>query len=162
MSERALGEIEPELAGPSLPAPRKFERLVLGVQHWKTERKDLVQSLLDVWMSDDNAVVREHLRHRTAQRLMPLLAAIVTQGTSEGAFRTGPPEDVARVLLAILQGSQDTVYELYLACRNGTATVDTVSRTLATYLAAYERILGLPSGSVQLVDEGTLHTWFAS
>ena len=111
-------------------------------------------------MSDDNAVVREHLRHRTAQRLLPLLAAIVAQGTCEGTCQAGPPEGVARVLLAILQGSQDTGYELYLACRGGAATVDTVGQTLAAYVDAYERVLGLSRGSLHIVDQDSLHAWF--
>jgi AcrR family transcriptional regulator len=162
MTERVLGELEPCMTDPALPAPRKFERLALGAQQWKTEHKDLVQSVLDIWMSDDNAVVREHLRHSAAQRLLPLLAAIVAQGTREGTFQAGPSDGVARVLLAILQGSQDTGYELYLACRGGAATIDTVSRTLAAYVDAYERVLGLPSGSLHIVDEASLHAWFQS
>ena len=34
------------------------------------------------------------------------------------------------------------------------------ARTLAAYVHAYERVLGLPSGSLHLVEEDTLYTWF--
>jgi hypothetical protein len=49
---------------------------------------------------------------------------------------------------------------MFLSRQAGTITFDEVERTLAAYSEAFERILGLPPGSWELVDSSTVHLWF--
>jgi hypothetical protein len=35
-----------------------------------------------------------------------------------------------------------------------------VQRSFVAFTEAFERILGIPSGSLTLIDEPTLHFWF--
>jgi hypothetical protein len=44
---------------PDLSAPQKFDLVFTSVAAYKTARFDLVMAILDVWLSDDNAIVRE-------------------------------------------------------------------------------------------------------
>lgn len=93
-------------------------------------------------------------------RLTPLLATIVEQGKAEGQFTASSPDHVARVLVSLIQGANEAAIELYFARRAGTISFEDVERALAAYTEAYERILGLPAGSLTIGDEKTLRQWF--
>ena len=88
------------------------------------------------------------------------MARIVEQGAAEGFFRADPPDSVARVLLSLMLGANETGVELFLARRARTISFETVQQTLAAYADAFDRILGAPSGSFPITDETTLRLWF--
>src|SRR5439155_23535520 len=145
---------------PGLPAVQKLESVFAGIARFKAERKELLLAILEVWVSDDNAVVREKFRHVATRRLVPLLSAIVRQGTDEGAFKAGPPDDAARVLGSLSQGFRDEAIELFIARQANSVTFEAVESRAAAYTEAFERILGIPAGSLTLIDEPTLRLWF--
>ena len=160
MVDAALSAVEPVVADPSLPATTKLQRFFHNIGRWKTERKSLVLSLLTVWMSDDNAIVREHFRRTAVRRLVPMLAPIIQQGIDEGVFHAEPAEETARVLVILLQGFQDIATELFLDHQAGRIAPADVERAFAHETAAFERILGAPPGSIDLVDRAVLRAWF--
>ena len=88
------------------------------------------------------------------------LAAIVRQGVDEGLFTTAMPDETATVLVAMLQGYQDLAAEQFIGRQAGRVTLDVVRRTYAAINEAFERILGIASGSLTLMDDATLHFWF--
>jgi AcrR family transcriptional regulator len=160
MTERILAACQPLLADTELPAPRKLEALFATIQRCKAARKELVLAVLQVWLSDENAIVREKLRLRTLATVAPLLAEIVRQGVAEGSFTASSPDEAARILLSLLLGSQERAVEQFVARQAGTIPFSDVERTYAAITEAFERILGLPSGSLNLIDEATLREWF--
>ena len=160
MVDAGLGAVEPVVADPTLPAAAKLRGVFSTIGRWKTERKALVLSLLTVWLSDDNAIVREKFRRTTVRRLVPTLAPIIRQGVAEGTFRSDSPEETARVLVMLLQGFQDVAMELFLDRQAGHIDTAAVERTFATYAASFERILGAPAGSIDLIDRSVLREWF--
>src|SRR5207253_9236825 len=66
----------------------------------------------------------------------------------------------ARVVVALLQGANETAIDLFLARQAGSIPLELVERRLGAYVEAFERILGLPPGSLVFVDEGTIRLWF--
>ena len=117
--------------------------------------------LLRSWLADENAVVREKFRRHTRSRLTPVLASIVAQGQREGAFTTdAAPDDLARVLFALLLGANEEATDLYFARQAGAVTFADVERRLTAFGDAFDRVLGLPSGSFPVVDRSTLEQWF--
>src|SRR3979490_513650 len=92
-ADGAMATVVPILGDPDLPALRKLEGVFAGIARWKAESKELVLAIMEVWNSDSNALVRDKLRRMTVRRLVPLLSAVVEQGTQEGVFRAGPAED---------------------------------------------------------------------
>ena len=158
--DAALAEVAPVVEDPSLPAVRKLDGVFSTIGRWKTERKSLVLALLTVWMSDDNAIVREKLRRTMVRRLVPTLAPIVEQGVAEGTFRSDAPAETARVLVMLLQGFQDVATELFLDRQAGRIGLDAVVQTFASYTASFERILGASPGSIHLIDRTVLRAWY--
>lgn len=160
MLDLGLAVMRPIAADPALRAPDKLAAVFSGIAAWKNARRDLMVRLLEVWLSDDNAIVREKYRRAMAARLTPMLAEIIRQGITEGTLSTRSPEDAARVLVSLLVGAQETAGELYMARQAGTVPLESVERIFGAYAEGYERILGARPGSLPLVDGETLRLWF--
>lgn len=160
MTDAVLASVAPLLADPGVNAIDKLHRFFGQIAQWKNARKDLVLSILPIWYSDDNSLVREKFRKAMTLRMAPVLAGIIRQGTEEGVFAVGSADDTARVLWGLMQSAQDAAGELFLARRAGRVSYEGVVATLAAYPEAFARIVGAPSGSIRIADEETLRIWF--
>jgi len=159
-ADNAMSAVSPILADPSLPSLRKLEKVLSGIASIKAEQKQLVLAIMEVWSSDGNALVREKVRRLTASRFGPILTTVIRQGIDEGIITSQSPDELARVILYLVQGYQELAGEFFLARQAGTIDLEAVLRTHAAFAEAFERILGVPPGSVTLTDESTLRYWF--
>jgi AcrR family transcriptional regulator len=160
MASQAEVRAEAILADPHLTAPQKLEAVFGGVAQFKAERKDLVLGIMRVWLSEGNAIIREKLKRLAAQRQQRWLERIVRQGIAEGCFTSRSPDYVARVLVALLQGMGDQAMELWIGRQDGTVTYQEVKLTFDAYQEAFERIVGVPPGTLKFIDDSTLEFWF--
>lgn len=160
IAEGALGTLAPMVQDPKLAAIPKLQAFFGGIARYKTERKALMLELIKIWKSDDNAVVRERLAPTMVKKVAPILAGIVRQGVAEEVFSVDSAEQTATILLTLLFGFQDVALDLFLARQTGAITYEEAERTLQSFTRAFERILGAPRGSIQVVDETTLREWF--
>ena len=159
-ADGAMATMAPILSDPKLPALEKLERVFAGIAGWKAERKEFVLAIIEVWNSDSNAIVREKLRRMTMRLMVPLLSAVMKQGIEEGVFKVASADETATVLISVMLGFQEQATHLFIARQANTIPFEVVERTVAGYTAAYERILGIPKGSLTLTDRATLHFWF--
>ncbi len=159
-TEEILAAAAVVVADPNLPAVEKLRRYFRAIAAGKNAERAFLEELLRVWYSDENAIVREKTRRRTLHLVTPHVGAIIRQGIAEGAMTLGDPDEMARVVLAVILDAGDEASELYLATRQGTVGPEQVRARLAPYVTAVERILGLDPGSLELADEATLRTWF--
>jgi len=160
MVDAALLSVQPVVEDPDLPALEKLGGLFAGIASWKTARKELLLAVIEVWLSDDNAVVREKFRRNVVERLTPVMAAIIRQGQAEGVFTVSAPDDAARVFVSFLLSLNQSTTEIFLARQANAITLDDVRRALDAQVEAMERVLGAPTGSLTLVDESVIHEWF--
>jgi AcrR family transcriptional regulator len=161
IADTALAVAEPAALDPALPAIDQFMTLFATIAGWKNARKELMLALLEVWLSDDNIVVREMFRRQAGSRIPPLLAKIVAKGKAEGAFSVDDPAETANVVMAVILGAQESAGRLFVDCQHGRASLADANRTFRAYERALERILGAPSGSLKLADEATIKLWFS-
>jgi AcrR family transcriptional regulator len=159
-SDRIMAVLGPIVEAPT-PAAEKLQRFFLEAGHWKTEQRELVRRLVDVWVSDVNAIARVKLRRLTSTRLLPLMVDIVRQGHDEGVFTVSSPGDTARVLADLLQATGDTATELLMAHEEHPLPLAQVRRAFDAYDEAVERILGLAPNTFTFMDDQTLRAWFA-
>lgn len=162
MVEAGLASVEPIVQDPNLPAADKLVRMFSGIGRWKTDRRDLIEAFLEVWLSDDHAVVREKFRRKLVGRFVPTLAKIVKEGIAEGSFRVESAEDTAWVLMILIQGMQDEAMDLYAARQANTVSFDEVLTRFASFAGAFERVLGVEAGSINLVDTSILQAWYGN
>jgi AcrR family transcriptional regulator len=159
-ADAGMALVGPILDDPDLPALRKLENVFAGIARFKADRKELVLAIIEVWKSDSNAIVREKLRRLTASLMLPLLSRVVRQGVDEGSFHVASPEETTKVLFSLMLGFQEIAMDDFIARQAGTITFDHVRRSVESFTDAFEKILGVPKGSVTLSDEPTLRFWF--
>ncbi len=160
IADDALATLSATVDDPRLGAIAKLEQFFGGIARYKTDRKALMLELIKVWRSDDNAVVRERLRHTMVEKIAPILSRIIEQGVAEEVFGVDSPGETARILMMLMTGFQDFATDLYLARQADTISFADARHTLESYARAFERILGAAPGSIPIVDERTLHEWF--
>jgi AcrR family transcriptional regulator len=161
MVEAATASLVPAAADPDRSAPEKVDALFSGLASFKAERRDLILALTRVWLSDDNAVVREHVRRGVIAAMTPLLATIIRQGVAEGSFTTASPDHAARVFVALVLGANEAATDLFIAYQDGTVTFEQVEQTLEAFAEAFERILGVRPGSLGFANRtDVLREWF--
>lgn len=160
MTDAVLVEVGPLLDDPRLTAIEKLDGLFARIGSWKTERRELLLSVLETWYSDENIVVRDKFRRDATARMTPVLARIIEQGTAEGTIDATSPQHTAELLVALLMGLNERAGHLFMARQAGAISYDDVRAALAAYVVGFERILGLSPGSLTMVDESTLETWF--
>jgi AcrR family transcriptional regulator len=159
-ADAALATVAPILNDPDLPALRKLEKYFGGIASIKAEQKQLMLAIIAVWNSDGNAITREKVRRLSMAVLRPVLAQVIRQGVDEGTITCSSPDETARILLYMIQGYQELAVEHFVARQAGTITFDVVLQTNAAFIEVFERVLGVPKGSVALTDQATLRYWF--
>jgi AcrR family transcriptional regulator len=160
ITDMALADVGPVAFDPEISAVEQFGRLFTSIAGWKNARKELMLAILEVWLSNDNAVVREKLRVQAASTMSPLFARIVARGKAEGTFSIDDPVETADVIMALILGAQEAAGRLFLDCQRGRATIADAKRLFRAYQQALERILCVPAGSVRMFDDATLTLWF--
>jgi AcrR family transcriptional regulator len=145
-----------------LPALEKLQRFFDTLNRQKIAQKDFFLALLRVWYTDYNAIVRQKLLITRAKRMMPLLTTIIRQGIQEGVLTTPFPDQVGEVVLSLVLGLGENIGWLLFSFEPECVDLQSVERTIAAYADALERILGVRSGSLCLVDTETLKEWFVS
>jgi AcrR family transcriptional regulator len=159
-ADGAMASLAPVLDDPDLPALTKLERVFAGIASLKAEQKELMLAIIEVWNSDGNAIVREKVRRLSERIMIPLFTAVVQQGLDEGTLQVDSPDLTAAVLVSLMLGFQQQAADLFIARESGAVTFEVVQRSVAAHTEAFERILGIPKGSLTLTDEKTLRFWF--
>jgi AcrR family transcriptional regulator len=161
--EEVVPLLQSVVQDPNLSAIDKLHRYFDTAIRWKSGRKDLMLELLRVWLSDENAIVRQKMLNMALEHVTPLLTEIFQQGIREGAFTTSYPEQTCQVIYYTLMGLSGSILELLISDESE-HDPDRVKRTVADYANALndttERLLGAPSGCMHLIDLETLEGWF--
>jgi len=149
------------LERPGLSARERLEGIFAVTAQYKNARRELSLGILEGWLSDRNAVLREKLRELVVRRMTPALERILQQGVDEGEFTATDPEATARVAVGLVISTQDVATHLFVARQRGEISLDEVLRVFAAYEEALGRILGLAPGRLSLTDPPTIRMWFA-
>ena len=75
-------------------------------------------------------------------------------------MKTDYPETVCQINNYLFQGLGDAFVDVLLSDQPDEEQFVQAERILTAYTESLERILGSPSGSIQLMDTETLHEWF--
>jgi len=143
----------------ALPAPEKLQRFFDALAGWKQKRLSVLLAVTRVWYSDDNTLVRSHLRRERRRRLTPLLATIIREGCLTGIFQTDSPLEMAEVVVSLILDLGDALAEVLLEVSPRREMVQRLERTLDAYTQTLLRALQVPPGSMTLVDPKLLSQW---
>ena len=105
-----------------------------------------------------NRSLYERTQQAVNSVIQPILAKIVAEGVADRTFDTADPEAAAEIMLHLMGSVRPMVAALYAATnqvdiqRELNRLVDRM-RYLSTVV---DRILGIPEGSIELVDESSV------
>jgi AcrR family transcriptional regulator len=162
--ERMADAVEAQWADPmtrpGLSAAERLESVFAIAAQWKSARRDLVMAVIEAWLSDHNAIVREKLGQIVARRMTGLLETVLRQGVADGDFTVTDPESTAHVLVGLIQTAQERALALFVARQDGSVEFADVERSFDAFQEAFERIVGAPPESIHFVSHDTLELWF--
>jgi AcrR family transcriptional regulator len=162
MLDEADQLMSPILEAKDLPALEKMKRYFDTGSRWKADQKDFLRNLMRVWYNDANALIRQKQETAIMRYFAPKLAGIIRQGIEEGSFTTKYPDQFADTMLGLSRGLEDKIVGLLLAERPPPNALEQLEAIIGAYSDSLERILGAPSGSLQLNNMDTLKKWVST
>lgn len=153
--------LDPIVGHPEMDALTKLTMLFRASIQWKRQQMPFILGIMRVWYADSNAIVRCKAADRSIEIMVPLLTQIVRQGIREGTLHPEHPEQVACVLVSLLQGMGDAMARALLEGPLEDDDVETTIATVGAYTAAFEQLLGAPSGSIRLLEAETIREYAA-
>ncbi len=160
MGQTAEQVLLPVVQDPHLTAIQKFRRYFEASIRWKDMQKTLIVSLLRMWYTDDNAIVRQKMAAGSIRSSRYLLAPMIRQGIAEGVFTTPYPEQVAEIVAGVGLTISDSVIGLLLVPQPGPEIRERLNDMLAAYIDTVERIVGAPAGSFKDFAMDSSTDWF--
>jgi TetR/AcrR family transcriptional regulator, transcriptional repressor for nem operon len=152
--------VRPIVDDPNLTALEKLHRLFDASARWKSARKDYILSLVRVWYADENAIVRQKIQTNSIRWTTPLIEKIVQQGVHEGMFHTAFPAQTGELVMYLLYHIGDAMVEMIFSSESKDIELVHAEKMMAASNEALERVLGAPTGSLNLVDRENLKVWF--
>jgi AcrR family transcriptional regulator len=163
--ENASALVNPILDDPSLGSLEKLSKYFDSVASWKLAQKDFMIQLLRVWYKDENSILRQKMLAAGTEFLSPQLTKLINQGIKEGCMQVEDPAMGAKVVYSLMLSLGDELGTAILSLDDPTHTrtrdqlAESMIAANRAYTNAMERILGMPKGSVVLIQEPLLREW---
>ena len=143
-------QIKPLLETPELSALAKLNRFMDLSVGWKAANIDMVIEVIKVLYRGENMRLLQKMNHRTIALIAPLLTGIIEQGRTEKVFDVPHPGDAAEMLLHLSNVYREMNAGTFLDIREDPEAIATIQRRIDAYIEAVTRMLGAPSGSVDI------------
>ena len=156
MTQEGLAAFCPILEDRTIPALERLIRYLNQSRQWRMNRMGLIGAMLRMLHRDENAIIRQKINSRAVEALRPLFTQLVADGVAEGVFHTPDPSEAAVLLLQLGNVYVETTVPLMLDAATEVGGVERIERRINFYLDAYERLLGIESGTLPRVDRGRI------
>ena len=138
----------------TLDAAKKLDRFLAAGRTWRLSHARTVAEVTRVILDDDNALLREKLRRRSAAVVLPVLARIISEGVAVGTFSIPhhDPLEMAALVLHLAEGVGEANYRELLSAGGDPSCLERVKKRADACFTAIERILGARSGVLSRLD----------
>jgi AcrR family transcriptional regulator len=153
MAEQGLAAIAPIIEREDLGPLEKLKTFFTEGQRFRKEHATELRPLIEVLFRDENLRLRLHGTEQMIELVAPRLGQVLAEGASTGVFDIDDPIETARLVLNL--GS--LVHEAFatalkLAASSKPDAIALLSKRIASYERALERLLGVPKRSLSLID----------
>jgi AcrR family transcriptional regulator len=155
-AQQALAQVQDVLDDPGLDALARLNAFLARSWRKKIETANTSWALFETLYRPDNFVLFHRINAAAGALFAPLLVKIIAQGVKEGTFDTFDPAGVADMLYQ-LGGATHGIVARAIAAGSTAETNNAIrllDQRISLYGIALDRILGLPDGSVRLVEPG--------
>jgi len=161
MGQQAEQALLPIVQDADLSALQKFYRFFEVSARWKTMQRELIVSLLRMWFTDENALIRQKLAIESTRNMSLVLEPIIRQGIREKVFTTQYPQQVAEIIAGIALNLSDAVIGLLLYPQPDYTTIQKLGNILDAFVDTIERTLGAPTGSLKVFKLEDFKDWWS-
>lgn len=156
LARDAVARVRDILDDPALSALERLNGFMARSRSMKLADAPKFRAAFDVVFRPENLLLYHRINAASIAVMRPVLTGIIAQGKAEGAFTVADPEVAAEIILHLNASSHDAVARTIDAM--GTAEEDTAIEALDQRFQfqgiAIDRILGLPDGSLTIVEPG--------
>jgi AcrR family transcriptional regulator len=140
----------------SLDALGRLNAFLARSRQLKVESAPKLRALFDVAFRPENFVLYHRINAAVVAVMTPVLARIIAQGVAEGVFDTPDPRATAEILLLLGTATHNAVARAIAASSNEELdkAIEELDRRVQLQGLAFDRILGVPDGSIRLVEPG--------
>jgi AcrR family transcriptional regulator len=129
----------------------RLDAFLRASREWRFEKSRAVGGLWLELSRDENAALLRRVGGIGVARLAPPVAALIAEGVECGAMRAADPEVTAQLVVEWMSATVEGSLRLFAADR-GRRAIDLALRRANATLAAMERVLGMPEGSLHRVQ----------
>ncbi len=158
LTSEIVVRLEPILKDKTISALVRLNRIMAAGTELKAESAPAMRYVVGSLMRQDNALLYQRLQASTFEVLQPIMHDIIAEGVAQGIFSTSDPALVAEIHLGLTTGRKAVLLEALGALDRhdiNTAT-QLVEERMHSEARVLERLLGLPSSSVQLFEPKAL------
>jgi AcrR family transcriptional regulator len=156
LAEQTVARVRDVLDDPALDALARLNAFIARSRQLKLEDGPKLRATFDVVLRPENIVLYHRINAASTAVMLPVLTRIIAQGKAEGIFDVPDPEAAAEIVLQLGASTHNAVARTIAAA--GTPEESTAIEALDERFRfqgiAIDRILGLPDGSLILVEPG--------
>jgi AcrR family transcriptional regulator len=163
-NELGMAVVTPIVDDSTIPPAQKLERIIQASMQWKSGQKAYLMAILKAWYSDENALVRQKMIMTSTINLGELLKRVFLEGIKQGVFHTDYPEMAGKIVYALMTQMSDSLGHILLHVNsdppeNEKDMIKAMELIICSYTDAIEKILGVESGSIHLIDLEAMKEW---
>jgi AcrR family transcriptional regulator len=148
-----LGDI---LEDPSLDALSRLNAFLARSRQLRRETAPMVRPMFGALFRPENIVLYHRINAAVMGLMTPVLARIIAQGVDEGIFHTPDPVGTAGMVMQLGAAAYGVIARALQATSEHEIeeAADTLENLLRLHGVAIDRILGLPEGTLHVVEPG--------
>lgn len=157
VADEAIEQIQNIMAS-SLSPLEKLSRAFGDAQNIKAENTQTLQTAYESLFRDDNIKLRIKINEEILHRASPLVAKILEEGFASGEFQplSNRQESLALAETIMALGVHMGNRQAKILVKKETGMIEELLKSLDSFEKSVERLLALPSGSLQIADRGEL------
>ena len=119
---------------------------------WHSQGAEYVGVLIRVAYREDGALMREKMKQRQIEIMLPEVEKIISQGVKHGEFFVPRGDGVAELVLRLGMQLTDEIAYVLAGTQEEQDAIAAIVDKLTLYRYAIERLLGAAFGSIVLMD----------
>jgi AcrR family transcriptional regulator len=157
---QSLALVQPIIRDQNLDAITKWNQLMQVMGNWNIENKDDLLAMSRIMRMEENFRLRHKLRTEGTRLVASEFAPVIVQGIEEGVFDTDYPLETTEYAFTIMTMASDACLDILFDPKQVENPANQAWDKISAAQKTVERILGAPSGSLQLTNKETLTAWF--
>jgi AcrR family transcriptional regulator len=153
-AREAAAEAQAVLDDPTLDSFARLSGYLSRMRRIKIGRARELMAIFEPVLRGDNLRLYQRTQEAVIEVVRPAFVRIIAEGVAERTFDTPDPDGAAEVILHLLSSTRDMVSAFYRssAPRDREAAAALLIAKMEYLGTVMDRILGLPEGSIELVD----------